>query len=123
MNDIEILQNMYKELHEASIEKNAEKIKLLLAPKYVLIHMTGMRQTGEEYISSVLDGTLNYYNSVHDSIDVKLIGDEDALIDGKSRVNAAVFGGGRNTWRLRQKLKAKKLNGEWKFMESRASTY
>ncbi len=123
MSDIAILQDMYRELHAASISKDAERIRPLLAEDYCLIHMTGMRQPGEEYISSVLDGTLNYYRAEHDSIDVKLVDNENAIIDGKSQVNAAVFSGGKHTWRLRQILKAKKINGIWKFVESTASTY
>ncbi len=123
MNDIETLQEMYRQLHTASIEKDVDHIRPLLADDYCLIHMTGMRQPGEEYIASVLDGTLNYYRADHDSIDVRFIDEENAVVDGKSKVNAAVFGGGKHTWRLRQVLKAKKVDGTWKFTESSASTY
>ena len=42
---------------------------------------------------------------------------------GKSRVNAAVYGGGRHTWRLQMDSQLRKKNGLWKITYSRASTY
>jgi hypothetical protein len=54
-----------------------------------------------EFIAAVQDGTLNYYTADHDEINVKIDGNHATLV-GKSRVNAAVYGGGRHTWRLQQ---------------------
>ena len=96
----------------------------VLADDYALIHMTGMRQSRRAYIAAVCDGTLNYYSTEHDSIDVRIAPDgEHAAIRGRSRVNAAVFSGGRHRWRLQQDLKAEKRGGKWLLVESRASTY
>lgn len=115
---------LYRDLCEFSMKKDADGIRSLLAPDYVLMHMTGMRQPAEEYIAAVLDGTLNYYSTDHDSIDVDIAADgRSAHIRGRSRVNAAVFGGGRHTWRLQQDLTAVKRDGRWLLTESRASTY
>ena len=76
------------------------------------------------FIDAVCNGTLNYYSAEHESIDVTLSPDaEHASIRGRSRVNAAVFGGDRHTWHLQQDLKAEKRDGRWLLVESRASTY
>jgi hypothetical protein len=96
----------------------------VLADDYALVHMTGMRQPKRAYIASVVDGTLNYYSTEHDSIEVSIDPDgKHASIRGRSRVNAAVFGGGRHTWRLQQDLQAEKRDGVWLLTESYASTY
>lgn len=122
--DEETLAQMYRDLHRCSIDKDARGLRALFAPEYVLVHMTGMRQPGEKYIAAVLDGTLNYFAADHDSIEVTVAPDgRTARICGKTRTAAAVFGGGRSTWRLQQDLKAVKRNGRWLFTESRASTY
>jgi hypothetical protein len=42
---------------------------------------------------------------------------------GKSRVLAAVYGGGKNSWRLQGDFTLRKENGSWKFTSSKASTY
>ena len=124
MNDRETCATLYCDLCDASIRKDADGIASVLADDYELIHMTGIRQGKRAYINAVLDGTLNYYSIAHDSVDVEVSPDGGrAAIRGRSRVNAAVFGGGRHTWRLQQDLKAEKRNGAWLLAESRASTY
>ena len=122
--DEEACAQLYRDLCDASMRKDADEIAAVLADDYALVHMTGMRQPKRAYIDAVLDGTLNYYSTEHDSIDVAISPDgEHATIRGRSRVSAAVFGGGRHTWRLQQDLKAEKRDGDWKLVESRASTY
>lgn len=76
----------------------------------------------EEYLAAVKDGTLNYYSAEHDDISVKVSGNKASLC-GKSRVNVAVYGGGKHTWRLQQDMTLEKIGGEWKFTYSKASTY
>ncbi|MGI6216487.1 MAG: nuclear transport factor 2 family protein [Coriobacteriales bacterium] len=122
--DEEQLAQLYRDLCEASMRKDEEAIREILTEDYVLVHMTGMRQSREEYISEVLDGTLNYFEVVHDSINAVV--DEDAQhahVRGRSRVTAAVFGGGRHTWHLQQDLEASKAGSTWKFSKFQASTY
>lgn len=117
-------EQLYRDLCALSIEKDGDGLRALFAPEYVLVHMTGMRQGGEEYIRAVLDGTLNYYSTQHDSIEAQVAPDGlSARIRGRSRTEAAVFGGGRHTWRLQQDLRAVKRGGRWLLAESRASTY
>lgn len=124
MADEVICAQLYRDLCDASVRKDADGIAAALADDYVLEHMTGMRQGKRAYIEAVLGGTLNYYSAEHDSIDVKIAADgAHAAIRGRSRMNAAVFGGGRRTWRLQQDLKAEKRNGVWLLTESRASAY
>ncbi len=115
---------LYDELCASSIRKDADGIRCVCADDYKLVHMTGMVQSRDEYIAAVLDGTLNYYSTDHDSIDVEIASNGAlARILGRSRINAAVFGGGRHTWLLQQDLCAEKRDGRWVLVESRASTY
>ena len=46
-----------------------------------------------------------------------------AALIGKSRVHAAVFGGGWHTWRLEQDLKLVKKDGRWLITLSEAGTW
>ena len=124
MTDEEICAQLYRDLCDASMRKDAAGMAAVLADDYVLVHMTGMRQGKRAYIAAVCDGTLNYYSTAHDSIEVEVAADGlSAAIRARSRVNAAVFGGGRSTWHLQQRLKAEKRAGEWRLTESHASTY
>lgn len=116
------LTRRYQALYQAMMDKDTRALEELLDDAFVLIHMTGMRQPKDVFIRCVADGTLNYYSAQHEHISVQLDGDVAHLI-GQSRVNAAVFGGGRSTWRLQLRMQLKQKAGRWVFTGARASTY
>ena len=74
------------------------------------------------FLKGLLDGTFNYYSAEHDSIEVKIGGDSAVMI-GKSRVLAAVYGGRKHCWKLRGDFTLRRENGTWLLTGSRASTY
>ncbi len=122
MEDKERIQESYKAMYTAMIEKDRAGLEEVLDDSFVLVHMTGMRQDKEEFINAVLDGTLNYYSVVHENMPVTINGDT-AVITGQSYVQAAVFGGGKNYWHLQQKCSLKKTDNTWRITRSVASTY
>ena len=122
MSDQEKVVNCYREMYRGMIDKNRKALSEVLGDSFVLVHMTGMRQSKEAFIRAVEDGTLNYYSANHQRMEANVHGSRAEMI-GQSKVNAAVFGGGRNTWRLQLKLKLEQTAGAWKITEARASTY
>lgn len=123
MSEEEKLRNLYKKMYLAMIQKDSNTLEEILNPDFVLVHMTGMRQSKDVFIKAVENGTLNYYTEATDAVDVTVNGDS-AMVVGQSRVNAAVFGGGRYTWRLEQDLTCRRTkDGTWKIERSVASTY
>ena len=122
MTDKEQIIQLYKEMYTAMVNKDRAELERVHDDSFVLVHMTGMRQPKEVYISSIMDGTLNYYSAEHEDMQVEIKGDT-ALLVGKSRVNAAVFGGGKHTWRLQLRFQLVKKNSEWRFALASASTY
>lgn len=122
MDDKQLIIDLYRRMYSAMVEKDTAVLDEVHDDSFVLVHMTGMRQSKQQYINAIADGTLNYYDAVHEEIDVTISG-STAVLTGKSRVTAAVFGGGRHTWRLLLNFRLAKKNGQWKFTESKASTY
>ena len=122
MSDKELVRKLYIDLCEASINKDLIKLGEILSDDYVLVHMTGMKQTKEDYLDSVKSGELSYFESKHESIDVNINGD-DATIIGKTKTLASPFGTSKSWWSVRQDLKAKKIDGKWILMYSKASSY
>ena len=92
MNDEEKIKELYRRYWTYMINKDEKGLKGLLADDYYLLHMTGVRQSKETFIKGLLDGTFNYYSAEHDAIDVLINGDT-AVMTGRSRVTAAVYGG------------------------------
>ena len=122
MSDNDLVKQLYIDLCDASINKDLDKLNEILADNYILVHMTGMNQTKEDYINSVKNGDLKYYESIHESIDVKIANNKASVI-GKTKTLASPFGISKSWWRLRQDLDLEKINGKWMIIHSVASTY
>ena len=121
MDEAELIRELYREYWRCMIAKDADGLRSLMTDDYTLLHMTGVKQSAEAFLKGLLDGTFNYYAADHDSIEVTVSGDLASLI-GRSRVLAAVYGGGKHSWRLRGNFSLRK-EGRWKFSSSSASTY
>jgi ketosteroid isomerase-like protein len=122
MTDKKQIIQLYKEMYTAMVNKDRAELERVHDDSFVLVHMTGMRQPKEVYISSIMDGTLNYYSAEHEDMQADVKGNTAVLI-GKSKVTAAVFGGGKHTWRLQLRFQLVKKNSEWRFALASASTY
>ena len=122
MREQEKIENCYKKMYCGMIDKDRNILSEVLDDSFVLVHMTGMRQSKTAFIRAVEDGTLNYYSASLQRINANILGDQ-AELTGQSVVNAAVFGGGKHTWRLQLKLKLVQKTDSWKITEARASTY
>lgn len=122
MDNIETIKEMYRQYWKCMIDKDADGLREMMSADYCLMHMTDARQSADEFISGLMGGTFNYYSADHDDIQVSINGDT-ATMAGKSRVLAAVYGGGRHRWRLRGDFTLRKENGKWKLTSSKASTY
>lgn len=122
MDEREAIRELYRTYWRYMIAKDADGLRRLMADDYVLLHMTGARQSKETFLRGLLDSTFNYYAAEHDSIDVTVHGDTAEMI-GKSRVLAAVYGGRRSSWRLCGDFTLRKENGVWRLTSSKASVY
>ena len=122
MDDEEWIRGLYREYWRCMIEKDADGLRSMMAEDYTLLHMTGVKQSAETFLKGLQDGTFRYYAADHDSIEVTVTGDRASMI-GKSRVLAAVYGGGKHSWRLRGDFTLRKEKGRWKLSSSSASTY
>ena len=122
MDDKEQITKLYHDMYAAMVAKDEAELNRVHDESFVLIHMTGMHQSKQEYIRAIMGGTLNYYSEQTDSLDIDINGDT-AIMTGHSKVAAAVFGGGRHTWRLALKFDVKKTDEGWKLTKAQASTW
>ena len=117
------VKEAYKEMYRTMSAKQPDGLAAVLDDSFELVHMTGARMNKSEFIDAVMDGTLNYYEYHHDDIEVDMINDHIATLEGKTQVNAAVYGGGRHTWRLQQDCNLIQKNGRWLITKAVSSTY
>lgn len=117
MQDKEQIEACYRGM----VERDRAALESVFAKDFVLVHMTGTRQPGRDYIETVMSGKICYPSAKHEKIEVTVHGDTAALV-GQSRVEA-VMSGGRNTWPLQMDIDLIKIDGQWKMREVRTSTY
>lgn len=122
MTDKQQIARLYEDMLKYMIAKDTVSLGGLFSDDSVLVHMTGHRQPKAEYLREIASGVLNYYSAQTDSVEVTVDGDKARLI-GRSRVNAAVYGGGRHTWPLQMDSKLECIGGQWKITWTKASTY
>ena len=122
MSEEDKIVKLYKDMYSAMIRKDKAELERVHDDSFILYHMTGMRQNKDEYISAILNGTLNYFSAVHEDMQVTVSG-STASLSGKSIVMAAVFGGGKHTWRLELDFDLIRKKDEWYFTSASASTY
>ncbi len=122
INETEQIKELYRQYWRYMIDKDLEKLRSMMSDDYYLLHMTGVRQTADEFLNGLMKGIFNYYSAEHDSIDVTIHGDT-ATMTGRSKVVAVVYGGMKSSWRLQGDFTMRKERGSWKFTSSRASTY
>lgn len=79
MDEKEALAACYRRMYQGMVEKDESILREVLAPCFVLVHMTGMRQPLEAFIQAVQDGTLNYSSVRHQKIVVHLEGEHGEL--------------------------------------------
>ena len=116
------IRKVYEDMYRAMIDKDIVALGSLLSDDSILIHMTGHGQPRKEYLAEIAAGVLNYYSVDTDALEITVSGDTARMI-GRSRVNAAVYGGSCHTWRLQMDSQLRKIDGEWKIILSKASTY
>lgn len=121
MTDKEQITRLYEDMLKYMIAKDTVSLGNLFSEESVLVHMTGHRQPKAEYLREIASGVLNYYSAQTDSIDIAVDGDK-ARLTGRSRVNAAVYGGGRHTWPLQMDSTLERIGGQWKITWTKAST-
>ena len=117
MSDEEEIRELYRQYWQCMINKDADGLRSMMSEDYYLRHMTGVKQSVSEFISGLTNGTFNYYSAEHDSIEVNITGDIATMI-GKSRVVAAVYGGGKNKWRLQGDFTLRIEKGSWNDRQS-----
>ena len=102
----------FMDFQEAMIEKNLEKLNEIICDNYTLTHMSGKTQTKQEFIDEIMYGTLNYYKSTINNPDIKVCGENKAILKADVTLDAKVYGI-KGTWTLHSQQTLEKINNKW----------
>ncbi|TWS94818.1 nuclear transport factor 2 family protein [Streptococcus sp. sy018] len=123
MDEKEILKTLYREMNQAMVSKNIEKLESILQPHTDLVHMTGYVQPVSEWLEDIASERMKYYTWQEENIkDVEIHGMKASLV-GQSKVRARIWGAGPSIWPLQMLVSFEKIDGQWKIVKQEASTY
>ena len=78
--DEQQIKDQYRSFYRAAIAKDRAGMEATLDESFHLTHMTGMRQSRDEYIRYILRGTLNYFSEEPVNLEAKVSGNTATLL-------------------------------------------
>ncbi|MBQ8960252.1 MAG: nuclear transport factor 2 family protein [Ruminococcus sp.] len=122
MNEQQKIAQLFREFCAALTGRDTDALRRILDPDCTVIPLTGLKQSGETFISSVDSGADRYEHSRLKNIDLRVIGNAAWMI-GRSEMTAALYGGELRVWPLAFKITLRSSAGGWRFTEIRFSTF
>ena len=96
---------------QAMTDADIDTMRKIVSEDMIFTHMSGRRQTREEYFADIADGSLNYYTIGIENPVIEVNGDT-ATVTFTSVLNANAYGA-RGTYRMKGTHKYEKRDGEW----------
>lgn len=96
---------------EAMTEADIDTMRKLVSKDMTYTHMSGMKQTREEYFADISNGRLNYFTIGIDK-PVIIVNKDKARITYTSILNANAYEA-RGTYHIKGTHYYEKRNGEW----------
>lgn len=112
--DQEEIINVYEELQQALVDKNMDMLNNLLPSDYVAVHITGKRQTKEEWLNDIKNEDMRYFS--FSDVSYSLSQQDDYIVLAvKQRIKARIYGS-EGTWSIPGKRQFKKVEDKWKII-------
>ena len=101
----------YEAINNAMIKKDKAAMERYFDEKLIFTHMSGKKQTREEFIGEIMDGTLNYFKVDTKNYSISVDGDT-AQMKVTHTLTAKVYGIS-GSWTMSGENTYKKRNGIW----------
>ncbi len=112
--DQEAIIARYEELQQALINQNISKLKQLLPDDYIAVHITGRRQTKEEWLNDIANGDMRYFHFTDLHYSFSQEGNRVQL-GIRQRITANIYGS-EGTWSIPGTRVFEKRDGEWQIV-------
>ncbi len=102
----------FETMQQAMIDKNLDTLYSIVTEDKTFTHMSGKKQTKEEFFGEIEDGTLNYYKYQIKNLNIAVDGDH-ATLNADVTLTAKVYGMS-GSWTLGTHQNFIKIDQEWK---------
>lgn len=112
--DQEAIISRYEELQQALIDQDIPKLKQLLPDDYIAVHITGRRQTKEEWLNDIEKGDMRYFHFTDLYYSLSQEGNRVQL-GIRQRITANIYGS-EGTWSIPGTRVFEKRDGKWQIV-------
>ena len=110
-NEEEIVLNRYKEMEQAMIDKDIDKLQSIVEDGTTFTHMSGKTQTKEEYFEDIRSGALDYQSYTIENPKVTIEGNK-AILKARVTLTANAYGA-QGSYPFSITVYFEKVDGEW----------
>lgn len=103
--------NRYKEMQQAMIDKDIDKLNKIVKDGTTFTHMSGKNQTKEEYFEDIKTGALDYQSYTIENSSVS-IEENKAILKARVTLTANAYGA-QGTYPFNVSAYFEKVDGEW----------
>jgi len=98
-------------INNAMVNKDIEALNNILDDDYVSVHMTGYKQSKEEWLEQIESEEMQYFKTMPQKTTITLDGNTAILICD-TKIDARIYGF-RNTWSMKTQMHFEKHGDNW----------
>lgn len=110
-NEEEIVLNRYKEMQQAMVDKDIDKLNNIVKDGTTFTHMSGGTQSKEEYFEDIRSGDLDYQSYTIENPKVTIDG-KKAILKARVTLTANAYGA-QGLYPFNISAYFEKINGKW----------
>lgn len=111
------ITNFIERRNKAMIEKDINTLSSLMAEDLILVHITGTRQTKQEWLNDIANERMRYFKIETKNLKINKIDDNTATATYQSVITANIYGS-QGTWTLNINQKFSKTEKGWLWVNS-----
>ena len=117
----ELIQETCRKELQALIHQDYDVLNQVIAPDAVFVHITGKKQSRDEWFREMQTGRMAYYELEEDGWTIEAEEDK-ATVTVKTKLLARIYGY-TNRWNLASQMRLEKRDGSWVIVRSASTMY
>ncbi|WP_258759635.1 nuclear transport factor 2 family protein [Cytobacillus firmus] len=112
---------VFNRINDAMVNKDIKTLNNILGDDYVSIHMTGYRQSKQEWLEQIENEEMKYFKTMPQKTTITIDGNTAILICD-TKIDARIYGY-RNTWSMKTEMHFEKRGDNWYPLNAKATSY
>jgi ketosteroid isomerase-like protein len=109
--DKQKILTVFNRINDAMVNKDIETLHNILSADYVSVHMTGYRQSKQEWLEQIENEEMKYFRTIPQKTTITIDGNTANLIC-HTKIDARIYGL-RNTWSMKTEMHFIKRGDNW----------